>query len=1203
MGAMMSLGAANAADITRWFSPNGTGDGTTSSNPRLFSASYINTTLLADTSYSVVRIHLLGNTTNDYVVTQRLEIPSRTDRSTLKVVIEGFGSYPEDVRLVNFVAPNSGAYPFPDYVIAFNTQYQNTTGLPAPGELVVKNLLVDGNWDWKMAQIPHAGVGQGYKNSPLNLFGKTGWVKQVIVRNFGAIGYAPFHRFAGEAGVETFPFVAGGDDTGQALPTGYRRPWVIQECEVHGFNSIFGGYTTELMAHGRVVSGTPSWASSDTTRRFITVQQSQFRSGTDGAFVIATGSAGNSGRATLTDNVIVNASLGYNADTGAVRYTDITNSVGLGTWWWARVDNTPAGQMTGFDISGNTVRLGPKAAFPVYRSYCWNSTGSYTDPSLVLGRPETNNLFSGAVIGTVDNVRFDRNRFTTIPAARFDETDPGSTSGVYRPFYKSPSTSASCSGRAYTYLSGANYGFTGNRVSSNAWDFTSLQSLADGTYSSFDSTTFPAMTTNRAVLSSTVSGFVPYGRVERVLPVWTTITRSYVHRLSSTTYATNSFDDPALAGTREVAMGVPSVGSGGLSVPVRLVLHQTPLSGSGTTVPSTGQVVWLKASGAINATGSATTDSTGLGTITISTSGVVHGEVILTAFYDPRPGASGSFDPYQVAWSKGAFPIGTVVDVVATPDVAVDRREGSVQSAQFVLRRSGPAVVNSSTYPALDVSFELPQPSGGRNATLTTDYNLTAVSPTTRTLGGNPVGPHTVRFAAGSTTAVLSVTPVTDNTIEKEVIRFRLLSGTGCALAARSQAQVYVYDGPEWTLVELTHSADPYSGVTRAAGINDDVDGSNNPDPRIAGDAYVMRTNSSGAPVYGFVGGSWKSTWSNPTALIDTTLTPPLAPVVTGIGNYSGGWFGMSGYKGEADGGTRAIKADQNSWWYLGVPSSSQNEGWYVTKNKGLCISPNKTYVGGYSYAWRVAGVSYIEKRPVGWNGATFIDLGAEDFANDTEGQALAVNDQGEFVGERILPDLNGAPTFRAFRTRPGGQSIAAQDLLPPPSQTGYDDPDIPTVARAIGPGTSTASGVAVGEATKFGGLWDYQVLPVKWTARTSSSGVWNANGAGVFGFVDSGTGVRHASWLAMTPADGSGEFFGWEQSDGDTETSASWWPRENGYSVRLDDAFAVMGVGTGGTWKLSAVIASTSSRRLLVQGKKNGAERAILLLPQTYQP
>jgi hypothetical protein len=34
-----------------------------------------------------VRIHLLGNTTNDYVVTQRLEIPSRADRSTLKVVI------------------------------------------------------------------------------------------------------------------------------------------------------------------------------------------------------------------------------------------------------------------------------------------------------------------------------------------------------------------------------------------------------------------------------------------------------------------------------------------------------------------------------------------------------------------------------------------------------------------------------------------------------------------------------------------------------------------------------------------------------------------------------------------------------------------------------------------------------------------------------------------------------------------------------------------------------------------------------------------------------------------------------------------------------------------------------------------------------------------------------------------------------------
>jgi len=87
MGAMMSFGAANAAEITRWFSPNGTGDGTTSGSPRPFSASYINTNLLADTSCSVVRIHLLGNTTNDYVVTQRLEIPSRADRSTLKVVI------------------------------------------------------------------------------------------------------------------------------------------------------------------------------------------------------------------------------------------------------------------------------------------------------------------------------------------------------------------------------------------------------------------------------------------------------------------------------------------------------------------------------------------------------------------------------------------------------------------------------------------------------------------------------------------------------------------------------------------------------------------------------------------------------------------------------------------------------------------------------------------------------------------------------------------------------------------------------------------------------------------------------------------------------------------------------------------------------------------------------------------------------------
>jgi hypothetical protein len=324
---------------------------------------------------------------------------------------------------------------------------------------------------------------------------------------------------------------------------------------------------------------------------------------------------------------------------------------------------------------------------------------------------------------------------------------------------------------------------------------------------------------------------------------------------------------------------------------------------------------------------------------------------------------------------------------------------------------------------------------------------------------------------------------------------------------------------------------------------------------------------------------------------------------MTGIGNSSAGSVGMSGYKGESDGGTRAIKSDQTSWWYLSVPSSTQNQGWYVTLNKGLCISPNRTYVGGYAWAWRVAGVSYIEKRPVGWNGATFMDLGAEDFANDTEGQALAVNDQGEFVGERTLPDVNGLPTFRAFRTRPGGQSIAAQDLLPPPPQAGYDDPDIPAAARAIGPGTATLSGIALGEAALDPLSPDYRTLPVRWLPRAKVAGSWEANAAGSFGAVNDEMGIRHGSWLAASPADGSGEYFGWDQASGETKTSAAWWRTAFGSSVRLNDAFAVLGFGTGSVWQLTSVVDANDGRRLLVVGTKNASERAILLVPQSVQP
>ncbi len=52
-----------------------------------------------DTSATVFRINLLPSTT-DYSVDQVLQVPDRSDRSDLKVILQGWGTHPEEVRLV-----------------------------------------------------------------------------------------------------------------------------------------------------------------------------------------------------------------------------------------------------------------------------------------------------------------------------------------------------------------------------------------------------------------------------------------------------------------------------------------------------------------------------------------------------------------------------------------------------------------------------------------------------------------------------------------------------------------------------------------------------------------------------------------------------------------------------------------------------------------------------------------------------------------------------------------------------------------------------------------------------------------------------------------------------------------------------------------------------------------------------------------------
>ena len=102
-------------------------------------------------------------------------------------------------------------------------------------------------------------------------------MSSVIVRNFGAGGVVPFHRFADSAGTEAFPVVVGGADVGQGPLAGRTYPWEVEDCEIHGFTGPYGGYATFLLAQGHITGATPDPTKNDSTRRFVSVRRCQLR--------------------------------------------------------------------------------------------------------------------------------------------------------------------------------------------------------------------------------------------------------------------------------------------------------------------------------------------------------------------------------------------------------------------------------------------------------------------------------------------------------------------------------------------------------------------------------------------------------------------------------------------------------------------------------------------------------------------------------------------------------------------------------------------------------------------------------------------------------------------------------------------------------------------------------------------------------------
>jgi hypothetical protein len=1204
------------------------------------------TNLLRRTNETTFLFKLLPST-NAYPIDRVLVIPDELEvgvLTNLNLTIEGVGATPDLVRLVN-VAPK-GSYDFPDYILKLDRTVEQSFSPPnnkiyrMPARVVIQNLLLDGNWQWKLDQYHAPAYAEGYKNAPLLVTASTGRIQKVIVRNFGAVGYVPWSHFGGVAGVETFPLRVAGNDVGQAPPTGQRRPWEILDCEVHGFNGEYAGYTTEVMVgpnYSVSTNGyTPEWARTDVDRRFAVVRNVQYRSESDGAFIIAMGNAAyphgpyDSGRTTFADSVVLNTSLGYNVDTGKVVGVDIQNNLGLGTWWWANLNSVTSGWNDHFRIEWNSVRFGPRARYPMFRAFCWESMADfgtqYTDPALVIGRQVTNNMFALVRIGSVNNLSISNNFITTIPASRFDETGTVGITNRWRLLEKFASRpDASCEENPANYAPSLNLRMGVNSASYYAQDFYEMVPLSAGGFEANATTaSFPLEQALRPVLSDMYLGpTFNFGRICRVIPKSTLTSRTYQWKTGPATVASNSIVDAVLDGALEVSMGQPEVGTQWVKVPARLV--EQKMRGF-ESLPNDSGGIWLTVSGLTNWSGYQVAAGYDLNEFTIPVNTTTHGELVITAFHDPAATnqTSGQFSEYRVAYARGTLPIGTVVSVRPVISVAQDRREGGVQEGLIRFERTG------SLASTLTVNFTMQEISGRRPATFGGDFSLVMSGPGSLTVTSTNAVIH---FPINEPALEVRVIPVADQVIEKEHAWFTLLPGTNYAVSgSRSKASVYIYDGPKWTLHELTHAvgcdADPaparikpkptdrkpppetpdwrlmdyseLSGVTRGVGVSGLLGSSGQPTPIVAANLLVRCTypNPQGggsSVVSGELGARWNfnsTAFTGYPAFLFDAAFPPSMPIVTGVSDSSSPVF--PGYKTQSSGFDRALKAWQggspgnpSSWVYLPIPGGGS---WLTEKSRALCISPNGTYIGGYATRTQ-SSPAVQEQMGVFWSGSTMTSLFAEVALNLARvGEARAVNNSGEFVGSRTLANSVGFFVPKAYRSRAGGAEVVATDFLIPPYQQGVTAANVPSQALAINERAGVLSGIAAGWAgSSYLNSWFNR--PAVWWARTNSSSEPTNSYWLKMGGDDISTGQ-------VNSISSTGVMFGWVQLSVEEGRRAARW--ENGWTGNtfLDDKSAAYGFSD--EWKLEEFVDGSDKDVILGNGKKNGRNRSFLLVPQS---
>ena len=621
---------------------------------------------------------------------------------------------------------------------------------------------------------------------------------------------------------------------------------------------------------------------------------------------------------------------------------------------------------------------------------------------------------------------------------------------------------------------------------------------------------------------------------------------------------------------REVEIGVCQLIGTTLTVPVRAIQHRTGRHATPGSIALNSIHLNLQADLALpngatssNLRPSQTTDATGLTTFTFTVPAVAH--IKLKAWMDQTGTPTAPFHENKVAWASHDVSSGAVVTLSTQPDIADDKNLALQKRAKFIVKRTG------ATAASLTVGFTRPSglvaPKSGKDliatygTTAPNDYYLSVASPVT--LSPSTGAPNSVTIPANSSEAVISVVALGDNITEEDVVRLRLSSGASYALGSRVEADVLIYDGPEWTLVELGDPG-PYPLTTSAAALNTGVlNGSSATGWSSLPQAAGMRSVNPGTG-YMVTGAWWEAYVATPAQI--TAFEPRAISQRTPSFYHSV----LAGFDGND---AIRIMDDSTGRTVLGHSVTGPSAA--------LGINTLGTKIAGRS---RKSGVD----RPVYWSGTLTdppTDLAGTILA-DRSGVTYALND-GDIAAGEFDMTVSGTVLRRGFRTRAGLLALdeTLDGLVPPAEST-------PLVTSAL---ALSANGNVVGYSfNPFTGkralLWSGRLAGNVANPIGTGLGVWIANIGGTSDDESEATGVNSSGFIVGWSKKGSvtRAIFRRNAANSALTDPKPWIDLNDRHSVSRPTA-----------WSLLRADAISDSAVIVGQGLKNGSPRGFMLVPR----